>query len=137
MTDLKGDIRWKQRFQNFEKAINLMRRTVGRVDPSEIERLAIIQVFEMSFELAWKLMKAYLESQAYSPKSPRETIKYAFQADLIKDAQLWLDALLDRNLTVHTYDEAFAIEMVDKIQNKYSFLVYDFYELMSQFNKKS
>lgn len=51
-------------------------------------------------------MKDYLESQQLSTKSPRETIKQAFQIGLIDEGHIWIGALSDRNLTVHTYDEA-------------------------------
>ena len=113
------DIRWRQRFQNFEKAYTVLDKTMKIISPSEIEIMAVIQAFEWSFELAWKVMKDYLESEGFDPKSPRETIKYAFQVKLVEDGYVWMDALKDRNLTVHTYDEAFAKEMGLKIKNNY------------------
>lgn len=130
MTDLKGDIRWKQRFQNFQKSYDVMQRLMAIDHLSEFERMALIQSFEISFELAWKVMKDYLESEGFLPKSPRETIKTAYQADLINKAQIWMDALVDRNLTVHTYDETFAIDMAGKIQKIYYPAISDFYTLM-------
>jgi len=64
--------------------------------------------FEVTFELSWKLMKDYLEAQGFQVKSPRETIKQAYQSGLIDNGHVWIDTLTDRNLTVHTYDEELA-----------------------------
>ena len=63
MSDANKDIRWKQRFQNYEKAYLLLERNLNIAEPSEVERAGIIQFFEMAFELAWKLMKDYLEEE--------------------------------------------------------------------------
>ncbi|MFL0194473.1 HI0074 family nucleotidyltransferase substrate-binding subunit [Clostridium sp. WILCCON 0269] len=60
-----------------------------------------MQFFEIAFELSWKLMKDYLEAQELYTKSPRETIKQAYQIGLIDDGHVWIDALADRNLTIH------------------------------------
>ena len=135
MTDLKGDIRWKQRFQNFEKSYLLMKRLMQIDELSEFERMALIQSFEICFELSWKLMKDYLESEGFAPKSPRESVKMAFQAGIVFEAQKWMDALSDRNLTVHTYDESFAIEMANKIQSIYFPIISDLYDLMLEKSK--
>lgn len=116
MTD---DIRWRQRFQNYEKAFLLLERALAIKTPSEVERGGIIQFYEMAFELAWKLMKDYLEYQGFICVSPREAIKQAFQANILADGHLWLEALVDRNLTTHTYDESKALAVVAKIRSSY------------------
>ncbi|WZL73665.1 nucleotidyltransferase substrate binding protein [Clostridiaceae bacterium 35-E11] len=118
MDELK-DVRWKQRFTNFEKSYNLLNQYINQPIETELERAGIIQFFEISFELSWKLMKDYLEAQELSVKSPRETIKQAYQIGLIDDGHVWIDALSDRNLTVHTYDEKMAKKMVDDITKMY------------------
>lgn len=58
--------------------------------PSVIERAGMIQFFEMTFELAWKLLKDYQEEEGFIVKSPRDAIKQAFQYQLIKNGQAWL-----------------------------------------------
>ena len=73
----------------------------------------------VSFELSWKLLKDYLEAQEFSVKSPREAIKQAFQIGLIDDGDVWMEALSDRNLTVHTYDERMAGKLVHDIIKVY------------------
>lgn len=118
MENLK-DIRWKQRFENFDKAYKLLHKYSHIELKSELERAGIIQFFEMSFELAWKVLKDYLESLEYSVKSPRETIKQAFQLGIIDNGHVWIDALADRNLTTYTYDEELANKMINEIIQLY------------------
>jgi len=113
------DVRWRQRFVNFEKSYKLLNQYINKPIETELERAGIIQFFEISFELSWKLMKDYLEAQELSVKSPRETIKQAYQVGLIDDGYVWIDALSDRNLTVHTYDEKLAEKMVKDIVQIY------------------
>lgn len=113
------DVRWKQRFQNFDRACSLLERTAAKPDLSEAERGGLIQFFEMAFELSWKLLKDYLTSEGYEITSPREAIKQAFQNGLIADGEAWLRALEDRNLTTHTYDEATALRVEKKIRENY------------------
>jgi nucleotidyltransferase substrate binding protein (TIGR01987 family) len=125
------DVRWKQRFVNFEKSYKLLEKYIHTPIESELDRAGIIQLFEISFELSWKLMKDYLEAQELNVKSPRESIKQAFQIGLIDDGHIWIDGLADRNLTVHTYDEKLADKMVKDIANLY------FPELKKLYNKMS
>lgn len=118
MDNLK-DVRWKQRFENFDKAYKLLDKYSKEEIKTELERAGMIQFFEMSFELAWKVLKDYLESQEYEVKSPRETIKQAFQIGIIDNGHVWIDALSDRNLTTHTYDEELANKMISEILELY------------------
>jgi len=113
------DVRWKQRFINFEKSYRLLEKYINTPIESELERAGIIHLFEILFELSWKLMKDYLEAQELIVKSPREAIKQAFQIGLIEDGHIWIDGLADRNLTVHTYDEKLAEKMINDIVNVY------------------
>ncbi len=64
-------------------------------------------------------MKDYLEAQEFIVKSPRKTIKQAYQIGLIDNGHIWIDALSDRNLTVHTYDEKLAEKIVKDIVQIY------------------
>lgn len=113
------DVRWRQRFANFEKAYKLLNKYIDKSIETELERAGIIQFFEISFELSWKLMKDYLEAQGLQVKSPREAIKQGYQTGLIDDGHVWIDALADRNRTVHTYDEKLAEKMVEDIVQTY------------------
>ena len=126
------DIRWRQRFENFEKAYKLLEKYSTLGVANELERAGIIQFFEMTFELAWKVLKDYLESVGYIVKSPRETIKQAYQIELIEDGHVWLDALSNRNLTAHTYDNALAEKLVKEIIEYYYPMLNKLYEKLAK-----
>lgn len=133
MTEFPNDIRWKQRFQNLEKSYLLLEDTLRIENPSDAERAGLIQFFEMTFELAWKLMKDYLEEEGFTVNSPKEAIKQAFQSGLIADGHGWIDALNDRNLTTHTYEEETAVKVEQKIRKDYFPLLQTLY---NQFKSK-
>lgn len=57
------DIRWQQRFQNFEKALRGLEEALAIEQPDVVQRAGLIQFFEITFELAWKLLKDYLEAE--------------------------------------------------------------------------
>ncbi len=124
--------RWKQRFDNYEKAIGHLRSAVERESLSEIEQAGLIQFFEVSFELAWKVMKDYLEAEGYLVKSPREAIKTAYRIELIDDGDVWLDALEKRNLAAHTYDDSILDEFQERISHEYFPRMDVFYHIMKQ-----
>jgi len=113
------DIRWKQRFQNFEKAVNHLEKAATINQPTEVERAGIIQFYEVAFELAWETLKDYLTEAGYDIKSPRETIKQSFQNEYIEDGHKWLAMLEKRNELAHLYDEAKVEEALQLIQNSY------------------
>ncbi len=74
--DEQQDIRWKQRFQNFVKAIMHLDAALQLKDPDILQKAGIIQFFEMSYELAWNTLKDYLEEQGFvDVKSPRSDLK--------------------------------------------------------------
>ncbi|GAU76530.1 nucleotidyltransferase substrate binding protein [Fusibacter sp. 3D3] len=128
LLDNLKEIRWRQRFENYEKSYRLLERYADQQIESEIEKAGMIQFFEMAFELAWKVMKDYLESEAYEIKSPREAIKQSFQIGLIDNGHVWIEGLTVRNLTVHTYDEQLADKMIDDIKTIFFPELKKFYE---------
>jgi nucleotidyltransferase substrate binding protein (TIGR01987 family) len=124
---IEEDIRWIQRFSNFERAFLLLQDSLNTEQLSILERAGLIQFFEMTFELAWKLLKDYEETEGLIVKTPREAIKQAFQSGLISNGHDWIDALQDRNLTAHTYNEETAIAVEAKIRSKYFQLLAEVY----------
>jgi len=127
------DVRWKQRFQNFTKSMHYLEQALEIPNPDIVQKAGIIQFFEMSFELAWNMMKDYLEEQGFLEiKSPRSALKKAFETGLIDNGYDWMDLLLDRNLTAHTYDEEKASYMEQLIQHKYFPLLKALYNSFNQ-----
>ena len=127
---MKQDIRWKQRFQNFEKAFLFLKKAIEYKKLDDLQAAGLIQSFEFTFELAWKTLKDYLEEMGIPLKFPREVIKHAFQTDLIKDGHLWLEMLEKRNELTHTYDEVQTKAAVDKIRNLYFPAIQQVYETL-------
>ena len=117
------DIRWKQRFQNFDRACTLLRHALegGPSGLSLLEKEGVIQRFEYSFELAWKTVKDFLEAGGLviALVTPRQVLKDAFAAKVIADGQVWIDMLDHRNLLSHTYDSSVFEEAVDAIAARY------------------
>lgn len=127
------DIRWQQRFDNFERSLNYLRDSLQLKDPDIIQQAGIIHFFEIAFELSWNLLRDYLKEEGFDNiKSPRSAIKKAFEIHLIEDGESWLELLSDRNLTTHTYDEAKAIEVVNLIHTKYFLLLENLYNTFKQ-----
>ena len=115
-----NDIRWHQRYQNYTKALGYLEQALQIQSPDIVQKAGIIQFFEMSFELAWNLVKDYLEEQGFvDVKSPRGALRKAFEMNILEDGHDWMDLLQDRNLTAHTYDEQKATALEQLIKNKY------------------
>lgn len=126
------DIRWKQRFQNFEKAINKLSEAIKEVKKdnykNEILQAGLIQIYEFTFELAWKTLKDYLENEGYNVPTPKKTLRQAYQSGVINDGALWIKALDDRNKTSHIYNEIIAKEVVKDIIEKYYPIIEELYQ---------
>ena len=119
MEDLKW-IRFTQRFSNLKRAFFQLSQAVERSNElSELEKEGLIQRFEYTFELIWKTLKDYLETQEVEAKFPREVVKQAFYYEIIKDGDLWMEMLEKRNLMAHTYDEEQLISVYHSIVTKY------------------
>ena len=120
---MKSDVRWKQRFENFERAFGLLQEAFAQAPEamSDLEKEGAIQRFEYTFELAWKTLKDYLvySGVVFDQITPRSVIKQAFAAKIIQDGQTWIEMLDQRNLMSHTYDdESFRIAF-DSISRSY------------------
>lgn len=114
------DIRWKQRFINFNKSLELLESALNIEQPDVVQKAGIVQFFEMCSELSWKVMKDYLEDQGFTEiGTPRNAIKKSFEIGLVEDGHAWMDLLVDRNLSVHTYDEEKANSLDLLIHSKY------------------
>ncbi len=79
----------------------------------------LIQRFEYTRELAWKVMKDFAEYQGYTEiRGSRDAFRIALQMGLIEDSA-WMDSIADRNLTSHNYDEDVAEEVYQSVVEKY------------------
>ena len=101
MTD---DIRWKQRLQNWNRALAQLTKFTQRDALNELEELGLIHSFEYNHELAWNTQKDFLQDQGFTELfGSKNVAKKAFETGLIKNGELWLDMIKSRNLTSYTY----------------------------------
>ena len=130
---MEEDIRWEQRFSNFNKALLKLSQAVEYIhenleeDDSESSEVldeivmeGLIQRFEYTHELAWNVMKDYAAYQGNSTVGgSRDATREAFQLQLILNGQVWMDMIGSRNKTSHTYNQVTANEIYTKILNEY------------------
>ncbi|MCI0550219.1 MAG: nucleotidyltransferase substrate binding protein [Anaerolineae bacterium] len=114
------DIRWIQRFNNFEKALNQLTKFIEKGKLNELERQGLIQAFEYTFELAWNTLKDYLEGQGeQNIFGSRDAFRLAFKRGLIEDGETWMKMITSRIATSHTYNEDVAAQIANDTKNLY------------------
>ena len=135
---MEPDIRWKQRFSNFVRALHKLSQAVEYIkhnfmeedDPidegdlgfvlDEMIKEGLIQRFEYTHELAWNVMKDYAAYQGNANVGgSRDATREAFQLKLISNGKVWMDMIGSRNKTSHTYNEETADEIYSRILNEY------------------
>jgi nucleotidyltransferase substrate binding protein (TIGR01987 family) len=94
--------------EDFAAAIGRLEQALA-LPKDDIVRDSAIQRFEISFELCWKFLKAYLEEEHNaSCTSPRTCFRAAFKNGMLNNDPFWIDLTVLRNYTVHTYSESLA-----------------------------
>ncbi len=129
------EIRWRQRFNNYTRALNILLQGVETASErklSELEQQGIIQSFEFTFEVAWKTLKDYLEYMQVEAVFPRDVIKMSFQYSLIDNGDVWMDMLEKRNLMSHTYNEDEARTAIKLIMTSYTQQLHKLYNTLSK-----
>ncbi len=133
----KKDIRWQQRFSNFQRAYDQLRQAVLLSEQrklSDLEKQGLIQAFEFTHEIAWNVIKDYFEDQGNnSITGSKDAAREAFQKGLITDGGSWMEMVKSRNLTSHTYNQKVAEDIVVNVCTKYK-KAFDDFELV--FKKK-
>ncbi|MEQ1560910.1 MAG: nucleotidyltransferase substrate binding protein [Methyloglobulus sp.] len=117
------DIRWQQRFANYKKALAQLRNAVELSQQralSQLEKQGVIQAFEFTHELAWNVLKDYLEDQGMQNiNGSKDTTRAAFKVALIVNGEQWMAMIQSRNLSSHTYNEHTAEQLVTAILSVY------------------
>ncbi len=117
------DIRWKQRLANYRKALKTLTDAVelSRQRPlSELEKQGLIQGFEFTHELAWNVLKDYLQEQGYVRLiGSKDATRMAFKNELLEDGDAWMDMIKARNLSSHTYNTETAEKLVADILERF------------------
>ncbi len=135
MTDLQADdVRWLQRLESFKRARLQLQSAIElgqQRSLSELDQQGLIQAFEFTHELAWNVMKDYLRSLGNSTViASRDSTRAAFAAELIADGESWMDMIVNRNLSSHTYNRDTANALVQKITGSYAVLFATFEQKM-------
>ena len=126
------DIRSKQRFENFKKALKQY-ESAAIPNLSQLETEGLIQRFEYTFELAWKCLQDLLGERGYQEiRGPKPVIEQSFKDGLIQDGVVWFEMLKARNETTHIYDEATLKEIAKKVMSPFLKALQDFQKKFPQ-----
>jgi len=94
------DLRWQQRFDNYKRALHQLTLAVQLLHQralSDLEQQGIIQGFECTHELAWNVLKDYLEYEGIQGLvGSRSAVREAFKRGLITDGEAWMDMIEKR-----------------------------------------
>jgi nucleotidyltransferase substrate binding protein (TIGR01987 family) len=128
---MQNDIRWKQRFYNYQKALIQLTKFIEKGELSELEEQGIIKAFEYTYELAWNVIKDYYEEQGeVSIQGSRDALRLAFQRGLITDGDNWMKMIKSRIASVHTYNLEIAQQINQDIHDIYFQLFIELKEKM-------
>ncbi len=117
---LEDDIRWVQRFDNYQRALAQLTKFIDKGELNELEEQGLIQAFEYTHELAWNVLRDYLREQG-NPNiyGSRDATREAFKLELIQDGDSWMDMIRDRNRTTHTYNQETAQAIANNITGRF------------------
>jgi len=117
------DIRWRQRFDNYQRALQTLSRAVALSAErplSELEQQGLIQGFEFTHELAWNMLKDFLEAQGIAGLiGSRDAIRTAFKNGLLQEGETWMEMIKARNLSSHTYQLELANRLAAEILQRF------------------
>ena len=123
MTHDNQDVRWIQRFDNYQRALLSLQEAIQlsqQRELSKLEQQGLIQGFEFTHELAWKTLKDFLEYRGISGViGSRDAARVAFREGLVTEGAVWMEMIKSRNLTSHTYREEVANDIAQKIIDQY------------------
>ncbi len=111
------------KYEKFCQALSNLQDIYRYEEPYDnVVLTGLVALYEICFEQAWKAMKELLENSG-APEgktgSPKLILKTAYQMNLIKDEDLWLNALIARNNVAHAYNQAIALDIVKAVKDIY------------------
>lgn len=116
----------------YEKSVNKLTQILQ--EPfSEIVRDSAIKWFELAFDLSWKTIKSFIESEGIICNSPKSCFREAFGIGLLVYDEFWIEMVDIRNETAHSYDESNA----DKIYQTLPMTLERFTFLLTQLKAKN
>jgi nucleotidyltransferase substrate binding protein (TIGR01987 family) len=131
------DIRWKQKYVLFIGALYQMKNALqskSQTAFSKLELQGVIQAFEITQELSWKVMKDFLEAEGKNNLFESKTVyREAFNLGIITNGELWLNTIKSRNKTSYIHNEAEILELFELINNEYLPIFIDFENYMKTY----
>ena len=122
-----------KKYENFCRALENLREIYNYSEPYDnVVMTGLVGLFEICFEQSWKAMKEILEAQGYPESqtgSPRQILKTAFQAGMLRDQARWLNALAARNNVTHAYNRDVALDIISQTKA-------DFYPLFAELREE-
>ncbi len=107
-------------YETFKKAYLKLKEFVDTDNGTEKDRGAIINAYQYTFELFWKTLQKYLQQlEMLDELGPGNTIRTAFQYQIIDNGSTYMSMLKNRNLITHTYKEDVAEEIYTQIKEEY------------------
>lgn len=116
--------RLHQRIENFNKAFDIYIQAIDDYKKNKsnvLTHLALVQAFEICFELGWKVLKDYLKEKGIEVFTPKDVIKEAFSSNIIKNGQIWINMTNDRNASSHEYN----MDKINTVLEKISTIYYE------------
>jgi nucleotidyltransferase substrate binding protein (TIGR01987 family) len=116
----KQDIRWQQRFSNYQKALQQLKEVVALSNPNKFEEQGLVKAFEFTYELSWKTLKDFFEYQGISEiVGSRDAFRKAFSEGMVSDGSVWMRMIESRNKTSHTYNEKTARDIAQDVRSEF------------------
>jgi nucleotidyltransferase substrate binding protein (TIGR01987 family) len=117
--------RWQQRLESLQAMLDTLRETVQMIEGSnraisKLEQAALIQYFEVTYEMSWKTLQDLFWAEGYTDvKGPNQSLRQAIEMGYIQERRTWQHLVSDRQRTTHSYDPAVAEAIAQAIINQY------------------
>ena len=95
-------------FEKFDKAMSQLEEATQKKPANDLERDGVIQRFEYTIELLWKVSKKVLEENGVVAVAPKDVIREMANIGWISNPDELILFLKMRNETSHSYKEEVA-----------------------------
>ena len=112
-----------KKYENFCVSLENMKDIYNYEEPYDnVVLTGLVGLYEITFEQSWKMMKEILEIHGFAEGATSYTkmiLRTAYKAGMIKDEELWLSALQERNNVTHSYNRKIAMGIITQVKQKF------------------
>ena len=112
-----------KKYENFCRALENLKDIYNYEEPYDnVVLTGLVALYEICFEQSWKAVKVILQTNGFAEGqtgSPKKVLKTAYQAGIIDDEALWMNALVSRNNVAHAYNKDVALDLVRRTKEDY------------------